>query len=57
MENTMEELRRIRNELNVRYMALTPEQRREELDEAVKRYEAFLGHRMPRINDAKPEAA
>jgi len=57
MENTMEELRRIRDELSLHDMEISYEEHKRELDEAVKRYEAFTGHRMPRANEAKQEAA
>ena len=57
MESTMEELRRIRDELNERYMTLTPEERKKELDEAVALYEAIAGHKIKRIGDEAQQAA
>ena len=57
MESTTKELRRIRDELSLHDMEISYEEHKRELDEAVKHFEAFIGHRMPRANDAKQEAA
>jgi len=57
MESTMEELRRIRNELSLHYLEISFEDFQKELDEAVKHYEAFIGHPMPRLNEKKQQAA